>query len=110
MLDFRDHLNHVTSEVRHLAKALTKRLLSSNKKKQVIDELLNSKYHATHLGIFTDNQLETIDKLLNKAARNTLGLIPSFSTEEIHGHTTEMGLGYAPMKDRVTQMGIEHIT
>ena len=76
----------------------------------MIDQLLKSKYHATHLGIFTDKQLETIDKLLNKAARNALGLIPSFPTEAIHRHTTEMGLGYEPMKVRVTQLDIEHIT
>ncbi len=43
-------------------------------------------------------------------ARNVLGLIPSFPTEEIHKPTKEMGLGYAVMKDRVTQIGIEHIT
>jgi hypothetical protein len=32
MLDFRDHLKHVTTDVRQLAKALTKRLPSPNKK------------------------------------------------------------------------------
>jgi hypothetical protein len=78
MLDFRDHLKRVTSDVRHLAKVLTKRLLSPNRKNQVIDELLKSKYHATHQGIFTDKQLETIEKLLDKAARNALGIISSF--------------------------------
>ncbi len=87
-----------------------KRLLSRNKKTRVIDQLLKSKYHATYLGIFTDRQLETIDKLLNKVARSALGLIPTFPTEAIHRHTTKMGQGYAPMKDRATQMGIEHIT
>ena len=76
----------------------------------MIDQLLKSKYHATHLGIFTDNQPEIIDKLLNKAARSALGLIPSFPAEAIHWHTTEMGLGYEPMKYIVTQMGIVHIT
>jgi hypothetical protein len=75
----------------------------------VIGYLLKSKYHAIRLGIFTDNQLETIDKILNKAARNALGLTPSFPTEGIHRLTKEMGLGYAPMKDRAIQMGIEHI-
>ncbi len=76
----------------------------------MINHLLKSKFHATHLGIFTDKQLETIDKLLNKAARHAFGLAPSFPTEAIHTPTSEIGLGYAPMKDRATQMGIEHIT
>jgi len=76
----------------------------------VIDQLLKSKHHVTHLCIFTDKLLETIDKLLNKAARNALDLISSFLMEAIHRHITEMDLGYAPMKDRATQMGIGHIT
>ena len=76
----------------------------------MIDHVLKPKYHAIHLGIFTDKQLETIDKLLNKAARNAIGLIPSFPIEAIHRPTKAMGLGYAPMKDPMTQMGIEHIT
>jgi hypothetical protein len=93
-----------------LAKALAKRLLSPNRKKLVIDQLLKSKYHATHLGIFKDKQLEHVDKIFNKAARNALGLTPRFPTEAIHRPTTEMGLGYTPMKDKATEMGVEHIT
>ena len=54
--------------------------------------------------------MEHIDKILNKAARNALGLTPSFPTEAIHRPTKAMGLGYAPMAERATQMGIEHIT
>ena len=76
----------------------------------MIEQLLKSKYHATHLSILTDKQLEQIDKFLNKAARNALGLTPSFPTEAMHRPTKEMGLGYAPIKDRVTQMGIEQIS
>ncbi len=110
MLDFRDHLKHITSDRRKLAKVLTKRLLSPNRKKLVIKQLLKSNYHATHLGIFTDKQLEKIDTILDKAARNALEITPSFPTKAIHGPTKKMGLGYAPMKDRANQMGIEHIT
>jgi len=76
MLDFRDHLKHINTEVRNLARMLTKRILSPSRKQLVIDQLLKFKYHATHLGIFTDTQLSTIDKILNKAARNALGLTP----------------------------------
>jgi hypothetical protein len=110
MLDFRDHLKHITTDIRKLAKALTKRLLSHNRKQLVIKQLLKSKYHATHLGIFTDKQLEQVDKILNKTAKNALGLTPSCPTEAIHRPTKEIGLGYAPLKDKATQMGIEHVT
>ena len=47
--------------------------------------------------------------MLNKAARNAIGLTPSFPTEAIYRPATEMGLGYQPMKERATRMGIEHI-
>ena len=67
MLDFRDHQKHITTEVNKLARVLAKRRLSPNRKKLVIDQLLKSKYHATRLGIFTDSQLNSIDKILNKA-------------------------------------------
>jgi len=110
VLDFRGHLQHITTNIRKIAKALTRSLLSPNRKKLVIDQLLKSKYHATHLGIFTDKKLETIDKILTRAARNALGLIPSFPTEGVHRPTKEMELGYATIKYTVTQMGIEHLT
>ncbi len=64
----------------------------------MIDQLIKFKYHATHLGILTDIQLEMIEKILNKAGRNDLGLLPSFHTEAINKPTKHMGLGYAPMK------------
>ena len=75
----------------------------------MIDQLLKFKYHATHLRIFRDTQLHTIDKILNKVTKSALGLIPSFPTEAIHRPMKEMGLGYAPLKDKATQMGIEHL-
>jgi len=88
---------------------LTKRRLSPNRKQLVIDQLLKFKYNADHLGIFTDTQLNTIDKIINKAARNALGLTSSFPTEAIHRPMKEMGLGYAPLKHKATQMGIDHL-
>ena len=109
MLDFRDHLKHITTEVRQLAMVLTKRRLSPNRKQLVIDQLLKSKYHATHIGIFSNTQLSTIGKIINKATRNALGLTPSFPTEAIHRTTKEMGLGYAPLRNKATQIGIEHL-
>ena len=102
MLDFRDHLKHITTEVRQLARVLTKRRLYPNRKQLVLDQLLKSKYHATHLRILIDTQMKTIDKILNKAARNALGLTLSFPTEAIHRPTKEMGLGFAPLRNKAT--------
>jgi hypothetical protein len=106
MLDFRDHLKHITTEVRKRARVLTKRRLSPNIIQLVIAQLLKSKYHATHLKIFTDTQLSTIENIFNKAARNAMGLTPRFPTEAIHRPAKEMGLGYAPIRNKATQMGI----
>ena len=62
------------------------------------------------MGVIIDTQLHTLDKILNKAARNAPGLTPSFPPmEAIHCPTKERGLGYAPFKDKATQMGIEHL-
>ena len=66
MLEFRDHLKRITVDIGKLAKALTKRLLPPNHKKLVIEQLLKSEYNTTHLGIFTDKQIETIDKSSTK--------------------------------------------
>ena len=68
----------------------------------VRDQLLKSSYHAIHLEIFSDTQLNTIDKILNKAARNALGLTLSFPLEAVHQPTKEMGLGYAPLRNKAT--------
>ncbi len=68
-LDFREHLAHITKDVRLLAKALAKRNLSPPYKTLVIEQLLKSKYHATHLCVFNDRQMSEIDGILNKALR-----------------------------------------
>jgi hypothetical protein len=109
ILDVIDHLKHIATEVKKLARVLTKRRLPPNRKQLIIEQLLKSKYHATHLGILTDTQLSTIDKILNKAARNAMGLTPSFPTEAIYRPTKEMGLGFAPLRSKATQMGIQHL-
>ncbi len=40
MLDFRDHLKHISSDIRKLAKVLTKILISLNRQKQFIVQIL----------------------------------------------------------------------
>ena len=65
MLDFREHFLHITKNVKNLAKALAKRKLSPPLKTISIEQLLKYKYHATHLGVFKERQLTTIDGSLN---------------------------------------------
>jgi len=48
-----------------------------------IDQLRKSKYYATHLGLFNERQLTTMDGILNKAMRQALDLLPNFLSEEI---------------------------
>jgi hypothetical protein len=78
MLDFREHFLHITKDVKKLVKALAKRKLSPPLKSLAIEQLLKSKYHATHLGFFNERQLTTIDGILNKAMRQVIGLLANF--------------------------------
>jgi hypothetical protein len=110
MLDFREHFLHITKDVKKLAKALAKRKLSPPLKSIAIEQLLKSKYHATHLGVFNVRQLTSIDGIINKAMRQALGLLPNFPTEGVQRPMKETGLGIFPMRDIATQMGIEHLT
>ena len=81
MLDSREHFLHITKDVKKLAKALAKRKLSLFLKTITIEQLLKSKYHATHLGGINERQLATIDGIFYKAMRQALGLLPNFPTE-----------------------------
>ena len=76
----------------------------------MVEQLLKSKYYATHLGVFNDRQLITIDGILNKAMRQPIGLLPNFPTEGVQRLLKEAGLGLPLIRDRATQMGVEHIT
>jgi hypothetical protein len=69
VLDFREHLDHITKDVRKLAITIAKRKLSPFLKTLVIEQLHKSKYHSTHLGVFNDRQLTEIDGILNRALR-----------------------------------------
>jgi hypothetical protein len=108
-LDFKEHLAHITKDVRLLAKALAKRKLSPPYKTLVIEQLLKSKYHATHLGVFIDRQLTYIIRILNRALRLATGLLHNFPTESVQRPTKEMGLGLPSIRDRSIQMGTEHL-
>jgi hypothetical protein len=110
MLDFREHFLHITKDVKKLAKALAKRKLSPSLKTLAIEQLLKSKYHATHLGVFNEIQLTTMDGILNNAMRQALGLLPNFPTEGVQRPLKEAGLGLSPMRDSAMQMGIKHLT
>jgi hypothetical protein len=110
MLDFREHFLHITKDVKKLAETLAKRKLSPSLKSLAIEQLLKSKYHATHLGVFNERELTTIDGILHKAMRQAIGLLPNFPSEGVQRPLKEAGLGLPPMQNRATQMGIEHLT
>jgi len=110
MLDFREHFHHINKDVKILGKALAKRKLSPPLKTLALEQLLKSKYHATHLGVFNGRQLTTIDDIFNKAMGQAIGLLPNFPTEGVQILLKEAGLNLFPMRDRSTQIGIEHLT
>ena len=109
VLDFREYHAHITKDARKLAKSLTKRKLSPSYKTLVIEQLLKLKYNATHLGIFNNRQLTEIDGILNRALGQATGRLSNFSTEGVQRPPKEMGLGLPSVRDRATQMGIEHL-
>jgi hypothetical protein len=110
MLDVREHFLFITRDEKILAKALEKRKLSPSLKSIAIEQLLKSKYHATHLGVFNVRQLTTIDGILNKAMRQAIGLLLNFPSEGVQRPLKEAGLGLPSMRDRATQMEIKHLT
>ena len=109
MLDFRDHYEHITKDVRKIAAVLQHNKLSPGRKQRVVEQLLKSKYHAVHLGILTDTQLDRVDRILNTSTCKAYNLIASFPTEAIPKPLSELGLGKFPIQERATQMGLEHL-
>jgi len=93
VLDFKKHHTYITKDVRKLAKTLAKRKLSPTHKTNIVEQLLKSKYHATHLGVFNERQISTIDGILNKTMRQAIGLLPNFPTEGVQRPLKEDGLG-----------------
>ena len=106
VLDSREHFASMTKDVPKLAKALTNRKLSPPYKTLVVEQLLKTKNHATHLRELSDRQLTTIDGIQNKAMRQAVGLLPNFPTEGVQRPLKKMGLGLPSIRDRATQMGI----
>jgi hypothetical protein len=107
MIHFREHFIHITKDVKKLEKSLAKRKLSPS---LAIEQLLKSKYYATHFGVFNERQHTAIYGILNKAMRKALSLLPNFllpnflRTEGVQGPLKEAGLGLFPMRSRATQM------
>ena len=75
----------------------------------MVEQLLKSKYHATHLGVLNDRQLTTIDGILNKAMRQAIGLVPNFPIEGVQRPLKELGLELPSIRERATQMGVDHL-
>jgi len=78
MLDFREHILHITKDVNKLAKAQSKRKLSPPLKAIAIEQLLKSEYHATHLGVFNNKQLTTVDGILKQSIETSPRLPTQF--------------------------------
>ena len=105
MLDSGEHFFHITKYVKTLAKALAKRKLSPSLKTLAVEQVLKSKYNATHLDVFNEIHLTTIDGILIKAMRQARGLLPNFPTEKVQRPPKEAGLGLEglpPMRDKAT--------
>ena len=109
ILNFSEHFQHITAEVRKLAKVLQREKLSPARKQQVIDQLLQAKYHAVHLGAFTDPQMGQIDRILASATRNAHQLTPGFPTEGLRRSTNQYGLGCLPIRTRAAKRGLAHL-
>jgi len=97
VLDFKEHHTYITKDVRKLAKTLAKQKLSLTHKTTIVEQLLKSKYHATHLGVFNERQLSNIDGILNKVMRKSIGLFPNFPMEGVQCTLKEAGLGSPPL-------------
>ena len=109
MLNFRDHFQATTKDVRKLIRTLQNFKLSGGRKIQVIDRLLLAKYHAMHLGIFTEQQLTVIDSMINSAVRKAKGLTPSFPTQAMHAGRDTMGIGRPSVKERAAYLATKHL-
>ena len=108
ILDFREHFLYITKDVRKLARTLAKRNLSPNLKTIAIEQLLKSKYHATHLGVFNERQLTTIDGILNKALRQALGLLPDVVIPLGRSHAEPQGSSHKCGTNAPSNMIIKH--
>ena len=109
VLNFTEHFQHVTGEVRKITAVLRRRRLSPARKQQVIDQMLQAKYHAVHLGIFTDAQMDQIHKILASASRNAHQLTPGFPTEALRRGPVQYGLGCLLIRTRAAKMGLSHL-
>ena len=80
VLDFIEYHTYIPKEGNMLAATLAKRKLNLTFNTLVVELLLKLKYHVTHLGVFNDRQLTTIDGIRNKVTRHAIGLLQIFST------------------------------
>jgi hypothetical protein len=97
VLDSREHQTHIIKDVRKLAKTLAKRKLSPSHKTTIVEQLLKFKYYATHLGVFNERQLSTMDGILYKATRQTIGLLPNSPRRVFNSHSKKLSWGSSPL-------------
>ena len=106
MLDFKQHYAAITKDVKALIGPLRRAKLSPRRKHNIIHQLLKSKFHATHLGSFTPQQMERIDTTLNTAFRQAYRLTPGFPVDALHEDPTSLGLGKQHTSVRARQMAL----
>ncbi len=66
-------------------------------------------YISTHIGVFNDRQLAEINGILNRALRQATCLLSNFFTDIVQRLPKDMGLGLPSVRDRATEMEIEHL-
>ena len=109
MLNFTEHFNETTKDVRKLIHTLQNFKLSGARKILVIDHMIIAKYHAMHLGLFSEQQLSIIDSMINSAIRKAQGLTPSFPTQALQAGRDNMGIDRPSVKARVTYLAAKHL-
>ena len=110
LLDFNDHFRAIMASVQALIPPLKRANLSPGRKHTIIQQLLQSKFHATHLGVFSPAQMIKIDTKLNTAFRHAYRLMPSFPVDALHEAPSSMGLGKQHIATRARQQAIVHTT
>ena len=93
ILNFNQHYQELTREVRAMSQILRKTKLGSHRKLRIIDSLLLAKFHTIHLGVFNPAQIKHINTIINSATRQALGYTPSLPVQAIHNVQEQYGLG-----------------
>ena len=109
ILNFNQHYQELTREVRAMSQILRKTKLGSHRKLRIIDSLLLAKFHTIHLGVFNPAQIKHINTIINSATRQSLGYTPSLPVQAIHNVQEQYGLGRSHVQARAASLGTKHM-